>query len=202
MKKLFLIRHGSTEQNDERRYCGVTDIPLSIDGLEQARLAADRLSSENLSTIFSSPLVRSSQTAEKIAKPHQLKIKCIPGLREIDFGKWEGLTFDEICSKYPEEKNNWFESPRDLVFPDGESVIDLQCRATESIEDISNCPDNVAIVAHGGSLRVIICHLCGWPIEMLHSFELDTGSITILEHYGQTAMVKVLNDTCHLEVRK
>ena len=202
MKRLFLIRHGSTEQNDACRYFGVTDMPLSANGRHQAQLIADRLRSEHVIALFTSPLRRSLETAKVIAEPHQLEVETISGLREIDFGQWEGLTFDEIRSKNPDETSKWLKKPSTFVFPGGESVQEFRGRVLQALQDILNVSGTVVLVAHAGSLRIIICHLCGWPAKSFHSFVLDTASITVLERYDDTPIVKTLNDTCHLKTKR
>jgi len=202
MKKLFLIRHCATVQNDACRYLGVTDMPLSAKGRHQAQLIADRLRNEHINAIFTSPLRRSFETAQIIARPHQFEVSTVPGLHEINFGQWEGFTFDEIRSKNPEEMSKWLDEPLSFVFPGGESVQEFCSRVLEALDDILTISGTVAVIAHGGSLRIIICHLCGWPAKSFHSFVLDTASITVLEHYGDTTIIKTLNDTCHLKKRR
>jgi len=202
MKKLFLIRHGQTEQNGEPRYFGVTDLPLSTEGCRQAQLIADSLCDEQINALFTSPLCRSLETAGIIAEDHKLEARIVRGLSEIDFGQWEGLSFDEIRSRNPEQVSRWLNDPWNFAFPAGQSVQHFRSHVIEVIEQILDVAGNVAVVAHGGSLRVIICHLCGWPINSFHSFSLDTASITVLEHFGDTTIVKTLNDTCHLQTER
>ena len=199
MKKIFLIRHGTTEQNEQKRYCGVTDTCLSSHGLGQAQLLGRFLSEEKITSIYSSPLKRSLATADAIAQLHGTKVRALQGLSEIDFGKWEGLAFDEIQIRYPAQISEWIESPNAFVFPGGESVKDFRGRVLDSLNEILEEDGNTVIVGHGGSLRFIICHLCGWGMNCLHSFELDPASVTVLEQYDESTIIRVLNDTCHLK---
>ncbi len=198
MKKLFLVRHGLTVQNQQRRYCGVTDVSLSEQGFEQAQLVSQHLSPEKFTSIYTSPLKRCVATAKAICKTPDICVESLAGLAEIDFGLWEGLTFEEIQTAYPEQLKMWCENLDDFSFPQGESVCDFRKRVLASLKMILEGQGDVLIVAHGGSLRIIICHLCGWPMESLHSFELDPASVTILKYYGKSTVAAVLNGTYHL----
>ena len=199
MKQLFLVRHGLTVQNQQRRYCGISDVSLSEQGSHQAQLVGQILCSEDFTLIYTSPLKRCLATAEAICKSPDICVAPLAGLSEIDFGLWEGLTFEEIQTAYPDQLKVWCENPDGFTFPQGESVCDFRKRVLASLEVILEAKGDVLIVAHGGSLRVIICHLCGWPMESLHSFELDPASLTILEYYENSTVVRVLNETCHLK---
>lgn len=202
MKKLFLIRHGITEQNEQRRYCGVTDVCLSSHGLRQVKLLDRSLSQEKITSIYTSPLNRCMETAGTIAESHSIKARSLQDLSEIDFGQWEGLTFDEIQTQYPEQIRRWFESPDTFVFPDGESVKGFRNRVLNSLNGILEEDGNMVIVGHGGSLRFIICHLCDLGMNCLHSFELEPASVTVLEHHDESTVIRVLNDTCHLKTER
>ena len=199
MQKIFLIRHGVTEQNKQRRYCGITDVCLSSRGLAQAQLLSGFLTQENITSIYSSPLKRSLATAAAIAQSHRLSVGSLQGLSEIDFGQWEGMTFDEIQAGYPDQLKKWFEKPDSFTFPQGESVGDFRKRVLASLEPVLTGQGDSVVVAHGGSLRIIICRLCRWGMENLHSFALDPASVTVLEHYENSTIVSVLNETCHLK---
>ncbi len=199
MKKIFLIRHGVTQQNEQRRYCGISDVCLSSQGLEQAQSVADLLNQEKFTSIYTSPLKRCLVTAEAICKSHDICMESLADLSEINFGLWEGLTFEEIQTSYPDQLKVWIENPDDFIFPQGESVCDFRKRVLTALEKIFTQQGNSLIVAHGGSLRIIICYLCGWGMESLHSFELEPASLTILEYYENSTVVRVLNETCHLK---
>ncbi len=200
MKRLFLIRHGATAQTSEFRYGGATDLPLCDKGHAQARAVARRLSREGIRDVFTSPLRRSLDTAREIAAPHQVEPRPVPQLREIDFGRWEGATFAELSCAYPYEVGTWLARPEDFAFPGGESVHLFLRRVEEAFDAIvSNSKGDCAVVAHAGVLRTALCRLCGWGFQHWYSFQLNTGSLTILEHCGSRAVVRTLNDTCHLE---
>lgn len=199
MKQLFLVRHGVTAQNQQRRYCGVSDVGLSEQGTHQAQVVGQLLGEKNMSSIYTSPLKRCLETANSISQSHDVCPEPLAGLSEINFGLWEGLTFEDIQKAYPDQLQKWFEKPDDFKFPEGESICDFHKRVLASLNTVLTEQGNSLIVAHGGSLRIIICHLCGWGSQSLHSFELEPASLTILERYENSNVVKVLNDTCHLK---
>lgn len=199
MKQLFLVRHGATALNEQRRYCGVCNVNLSPQGLQQAQHTADLLSQEEIVSIYTSPLKRCLETANAIAQSHDICPEPLAGLSEINFGLWEGLAFEDIQAAYPNQLKEWSECPDDFTFPEGESVCDFRRRVLFALKEILQQQGNSLIVAHGGSLRIIICHLTGWGAESLHSFELANASLTILDHYDESTIVKVLNETCHLK---
>ena len=106
MIKVFLIRHGETEDSNSRRYKGTIDVPLSQNGIEQAKRVGEYLfKNEKLHAVYCSGLSRAVRTAEEIAAPFGLAPQISEGLRERDFGEWEGMTFDEIKDKWPDAFN-------------------------------------------------------------------------------------------------
>lgn len=201
MKRIFLVRHGVTTLTQERRYCGVSNARLSSRGIRQSECLAGLLSDEKFTSIYTSPLERCLETTGPVARSHDIRPEPVAGLSEIDFGLWEGLTFEEIQAGYGERLKEWFDKPDDFIFPEGESVCDFRGRVLRSLDTILNGQDqgDLLIVAHGGSIRVIICHLCGWGMGSLHSFEIAPAGLTIMEHYEESTVVSVLNDTCHLK---
>ena len=198
MKQLFLVRHGTTVQTQERRYSGVSDVGLAELGVRQVRLVGEFFRSKEFGLIYSSPLKRCVATAGAISTASDVCVESLAGLGEINFGLWEGLTFEEIQKAYPEQLKCWCENPNAFTFPKGESVCEFYKRVLGAMEIILAGTGDVVVVAHGGSLRVMICNLCGWPTESLHSFELAPASVTVLKCYERSTVVSVLNDTCHL----
>jgi alpha-ribazole phosphatase len=194
------VRHGNTRGNSAERFWGHTDVELSAAGIGQAERLRDRLANEEIDAIYSSDLRRASATAEIIASRHQLAVVSCPELHEIDFGKVEGLTFEEIGRLYPELVKSW--PTRDLTFkfPDGESVGDLNNRVTRFLDRLEkHAPEEtVLIVAHSGVLRLLICHLLGLEPWHWRQFRTDLASLSILETYPQVAILNSLNDVSHL----
>ncbi|MBC7325685.1 MAG: histidine phosphatase family protein, partial [Moorella sp. (in: Bacteria)] len=109
--RIYLVRHGETEWNNNGRYQGHTDVALSVSGRRQAELLRERFRSIPLDSVYSSDLSRARETAAVIAAPHGLTIKTEEAFREIDFGFWEGLTYQEITARYPHEWERWRQDP-------------------------------------------------------------------------------------------
>lgn len=199
--RLILIRHGETEWNKNLRFQGHRDIPLSEEGREQARKIARRLSTEKVDAAYASDLSRALETAEIIAEYHNLEVKVIPDLKEMNFGQWEGLTHGEIDSQFPESMATWLKDPLKSKIPGGESMNDVALRCQTGMSGIlaDNPYKNALVVAHGGIIRIIIAQALGIELKHYWKFRMDNVSLSIIDYYDNgRAIVNVLNDTSHL----
>jgi alpha-ribazole phosphatase len=200
MARLLLIRHGQTKLHQADRFWGKTDIELSDTGIRQAEHLRDRLARNKIDAIYTSTLGRAIATAEIIASRHKVKVTPFIELCECNFGYIEGLTFKEISQKYPELAAG-LASWKTVTFPGGESLEQLDKRVRSFLEKLKQLkpPSTVAIVAHGGPLRLIICHLLGLGIEHWFQIQVDHASLSIVEMYPQGTILNLLNDTSHLK---
>ena len=201
MSKLILVRHGDTELNSDERYWGHSDVKLSAAGFRQAERLRDRLAAQKIDAIYSSNLQRASETAEVITSRHQLAVTTCAELREINFGKLEGLTFDEINQLYPEVTRLWAEGSSTLQYPGGESLDELNNRVSNFIGRLKkHTPEEtILIVAHSGPLRLLMCQLLGIGLQHWRQFRLDLASLSMLEPHPQGAILSLLNDVSHLK---
>ena len=201
MSKLLLVRHGDTEANSAERYWGSSDVRLSASGLRQADRLRRRLADETIDAVYSSDLGRALVTAETIASKRQLEVVTCAELREIDFGKFEGLTFAEVNQLHPEVAKLWAERNPSLKFPGGESIDRFSKRIGKFLERLKqhSPEETLLIVAHSGSLRTLMCLLLGIELRHRWQFQLNLGSLSILESYPQGAILNLLNDVSHLE---
>ncbi len=201
MSRLLLVRHGDTELNSRERYWGHTDIKLSEAGLRQAEKLRDRLATEKIDVIYSSELQRASETAKIIASRHQLDVTTCAELRETNFGKIEGLTFDEVSRLYPELTQLWVNWSLQLKFPDGESVDELNSRVSKFLDRLKkHAPDEtILIVAHAGPLRLLVCRLLEIELHHWRQIRINLASLSTVETYPQGAILSLLNDVSHLE---
>ncbi|MBE9482685.1 MAG: alpha-ribazole phosphatase [Chloroflexi bacterium] len=201
MSRLFLVRHGDTESGSTLRYWGQSDVKLSTVGLRQAESLRTRLATERIDAIYTSNLRRASVTAETIASRHQLDIVRCDELNEVDFGKVEGLTFDEVSRFYPEVAKTWVSRSLSLEFPDGENFEKFNNRVSKFLSrlDKHTLEETILIVAHAGPLRLLVCHLLGLELRYWRQFRLDLASLSIIETYSQQAMLSLLNGVSHLE---
>ena len=201
MTRIFLVRHGDTALNSRERFWGRTDVELSADGMTQAENLRDRLANENITAIYASDLQRALVTARIIASVHQIEVIICPELQETNFGKIEGLTFSEISQQYPELTDLWVNWSSHLKFPGGESVHDLNARVSKFPDRLKkHAPDNqVLVVAHAASLRLLICHLLGIDIEHWRHLRLSLASLSIVDTINRQGVLTLLNDVSHLD---
>jgi len=201
MSTLFMARHGETELRSSVRFWGQTDVKLSALGIKQAERLRDLLAADNIDIIYSSNLQRASATAEIIASKHNnTEIIICPELREISFGELEGLTFDEVKQRYPEVVKSWTEGNPELSYPGGERLAEFSQRVSQFIPRLKTLPpeQTALIVAHSGSLRMLICHLLGIGTQNWHRLQLDFASLSMVETHSQGAILKSFNNTSHL----
>lgn len=194
------MRHASTDPNSARIFVGHTNTELNAAGCRQAERLGDRLSAEKIDVIYSSDLRRALVTAETIASRHRLEVITCPELREIDYGNLDGLTFEEIRRLYPEVAELCADWSLQLEFPGGESVDELNKRVSKFLDRLKqHAPQQtVLIVAHGGSLRLMVCALLGIDLWHWRQIQLDLASLSIVETYPEVAIISLLNDTSHL----
>ena len=199
MSRLFLVRHGDTALNSRERYWGRSDVKLSDAGVKQAEKLRDRLAAEKIATIYSSDLQRALLTAKIIASKHQLAVITCAELQEINFGKIEGLTFNEISQLYPELAKLWVNWSSRLKFPDGESVDELNCRVSKFLDRLKqHAPDEqILVVAHAAPLRLLVCRLLGIEIRHWRQIRISLASLSIVDNH-QEAVLTLLNDVSHL----
>jgi alpha-ribazole phosphatase len=199
--RLLLVRHGETDYNRQWRFQGRTDLGLNRAGRQQAERLRQRLFVEPLDVVYTSSLKRAVATANIIARGRGVRVVPCENLAEIDFGKFEGLTYDEIVKSYPDWK------PDDFNFTayGGESLEQLARRIMAFENELrgDNPADaNILIVAHSGSLCVLLCWLLGIDIKKWLRFRLAPASLTVVENFGQRPVLTLLNDVSHLKAGK
>lgn len=200
--ELYLVRHGETEWNKLGRFQGCTDIDLSDDGIQQAKLLMEKLENK-FDYIYTSPLSRAVQTATIINQDTaDRKPIIIQDLREINFGAWEGLTSEQIKEQYPSEFQTWRtdEAKANLVGGDL-SLKNASTRVTNAILNIVNehIGKRIVIVAHGGIIKAGLIGLFEWKMTMYHRFFLGNTSVSKIS-FGQNLnpTLITLNDISHL----
>lgn len=179
---IYLVRHGESEANINKRFSGITDVNLSLKGREQARQAGLNLKFEKISNIYSSPLIRARDTAQIISKEinfDENKIKTDNSLIEVNFGLFENLTWDEISSSYKDESENWIANKIKYKFPEGEGYYDIIKRVSFFID---NVPDNSIIVTHFGVIQSILLYLNIADEMNLWNFKISNCDILVLKN--------------------
>jgi alpha-ribazole phosphatase/probable phosphoglycerate mutase len=199
--KIYLIRHGQTDWNIEGRIQGTLDIPLNETGRRQAELLAKGMDSRPVSRIFSSTLTRAMETAERISSRQEVEICPMTQLIEAEFGKWEGMTWDEIMETYPKEYRLWTLNPDEVSPPGGETqdqVISRCIWAVREILRITGGREDIAIVSHGCTIAYLISFMIRNHPET-ESIVIENASITTVNYNPLTEdfMLLEMNDTSH-----
>ena len=179
--KLIIVRHCKTYLNEENREQGITDLPLSEEGIKQAQILALALKNEKVEVIYTSQFKRAIQTAEAINKFHNVPLLKEKILNEMSYGIFEGMTINEIKEKYAELFEEWHKDEFNFKFPEGESLSIIKNRLNQCLPSIASEKKNIMIVAHGEVSRVILGILLNWSNEKIISTKLRNGSVTILE---------------------
>lgn len=179
MKKILWVRHGLTDYLRQNRYQGWSDTPLNREGKSEIRSLRNRICQENVEVIFSSPLKRALESARTLARYLRLDVEVDERLKEMNFGAWEGMTYDEITTKFP-EAFRWWE--RDLLTfkpAGGESINELRMRVESFLRDLAaREEETILIVTHGGVIRSSLLHFLDLPAAIFWKFELATAGLT------------------------
>jgi probable phosphoglycerate mutase len=201
MTKIILVRHGHVEGISPERFRGRADLALTPEGRRQADATARRIeASWTPAGLYASPLSRCRTTAEAIGRPFGLRPTPVPGLMDIDYGEWQGLTPDEVGRKWPEPLATWHRAPHWAAIPGGESLQDVLARAVAVLRDvIGRHPiDTVVLVGHDSVNRVILLHALDLPLSRYRRLGQDPCAISEIDFSAGEFSVRSLNGTCHL----
>lgn len=179
---IHLLRHGEVVMAETRRFIGHMDVPLSARGEGQCRRQAARLRAVDLEAVYTSDLARARRSGEIIGEPHGLVPVTDAALREMSMGRWDGLTSAEIEAREPEAFARWMGAVGEFPFPEGESVPDLVARAWPVFEALAarHAGGAIAVVAHGGTNRGLLCRALGLPFRRLLAFGQDYAALNVL----------------------
>jgi probable phosphoglycerate mutase len=200
--RVLAIRHGETAWNVDTRIQGQLDIPLNDTGRWQAERLAAAVADDELHAIYASDLQRAHQTAQAISRATGLPITAEPGLRERGFGSFEGHTYQEIESRWPEESLRW--RKRELDFSPGglgESlrVFYERCVNTAARLAAAHPGQTIAIVAHGGVMDCLYRAASRLDLQAARSWQLGNASINRLLYTPEGFTLVGWSDTSHLE---
>jgi broad specificity phosphatase PhoE len=181
-RAVLLARHGQTDDNVEPlRFQGWRDTPLNDTGRRQAVELAERLAAEGIASLSASDLQRASETAEIIGARIGLEPRLDARLREANRGDWEGELFEDVAREEPDAYAAWMRAGPQWRFPGGESLLEQQQRVSECVEEIRAAAELPALaVAHGGSIRVMLCLSDPRGLEAFHDFKVPNASVVPL----------------------
>ncbi len=195
--RIYLVRHGQVKGYDNFQVHGHSDVDLTETGKLQLQQMAERLRLVEINSIYSSDLKRAVYGSRRIAQYHNVPLFVLPELRESYFGDWEGLTFEEIRKLYPEELDKRQADLVNYQSPGGGEVLsDFAERIMTCLNKIlaeqKNC--NIAIVAHGGVNRVILCNALGLDYEKMFNIHQEYGCLNIIDYFSDsTNLVRLMN---------
>jgi probable phosphoglycerate mutase len=200
MSKVFFVRHGETDWNLQRRYQGSSDIALNSNGRTQANKLAPILAQKTISHVYCSDLSRVIETANLAGIPRD-ELILEPRMREIHFGKFEGLTHAEVAETYPDELQIW-EDDRENNVHGGEKMSDVVARVGafyEHLRDDYIDGEHILCFAHGGTIAIFLAIAMGVHPEKWWQFLLENTALTEINLYDTGSLLKKFNDTRHLD---
>lgn len=193
---LYLIRHAETADSLRGRFYGQMDASLSERGMRQSEATAARLSTVKFDAVYSSDLQRATILAELIAEPLDLPVRRLEVFRERNFGVLQGMTEEEIRERRPDVYREWTANRVMYEVEGGENFAQLQTRVMPAVRElIESFPgQRVALVCHGGPIRVTLADALGLPIERVFQFALDFACVSVIEYaVGAPPRIKLMN---------
>jgi len=197
---IWLLRHGEPVAETRGLCYGTLDIELSAEGVRQAKLASVVLRSQPLAAIYSSPRRRCLAGARILARERTCPVETIDALGEIDFGEFEGQSYDEIAAEYPGLYREWMERPTEFHFPGGESFEQMWERVTNTGRFLrdrhigkSMVGESIAIVTHGGVIRILLAEALELPRRNIFRIDQCYGAINRIKYCDETAVVELVN---------
>jgi broad specificity phosphatase PhoE len=207
MTKIFLVRHGEVAGNrgDTPVFVGWSDLPLNERGQEQALQVGAFLEREKIHGVYASDLQRAEKTAERIAEKHGLKVEANAALREVNYGKWEGLSEADLQREYSRQWPARQNDPWNVAAVDGENYAQMWARFFPLWKELrqKHGDENFVLVGHNGLLRMLLCYLTGAPFENFKRFHVANGGVSRVEikrdeKKRERIILKTMNETAHL----
>lgn len=195
--RLLLIRHGEVDKKYQHKFGGAIDMDLSPNGRKQAKVLAEYLRGKTIDAIYASPMKRVQQTLAPTLKARRRRQTILPGLREIDFGDWSGLGWQEFEHKYKYKTHTWLELIHAGKVPNGENEKEFRARVEPCLRQIiaAHPGDNVAIFCHGGVIRMMLAVLLELPLPKTSHFEVEYASVTQVALHPHMNEIELLNFT-------
>ncbi len=197
--RITLVRHGETTGQSSLRYYGATDVPLSDLGREQMRRVREALAGEVFDAVFSSRLRRSCEAAALIADG-RAAVTPMAEFDEVNFGRWEGWTREEIAARDPEQYRAWQRNGHDFSYPDGESRPAFRVRVARGLSRVfeDHRPENALMVLHRGVIGNILAELLQLAPAERAQLAIDLGSIHVVRMVNGRWQIEALNRVDHL----
>jgi probable phosphoglycerate mutase len=198
---LYMIRHGQTAASRENRFSGSSDPPLTEVGEAMAAAFAKAYASLKWEAVYTSPMLRTRQTADALCRQLGIQAVVEDGLKEIDYGEWEGLEQSDVKARWPEAFSHWADDVASRGTPGGETAFHVAARSMRVVEAIRarHQQGNVLIVSHKATLRIITCALLGLDVRLFRErIAQPVGAVSLFVVTASTALLTVFGDRSHL----
>ena len=195
LTRLWLVRHGEPGAEIRGRCYGRLDAGLSPVGRRQIERVARELAATKFAAIYASPRKRTRESAEIIASAQGASIRVHEPFREIDFGDFEGMSYDDIARRFPAEYQQWMSNPTGVQFPNGESFAAMQERVLRATQDllVAHAGETIAIITHGGVNRILLAHALGMPSVNLFRIGQGYAARNLIQQVGDYLSVELMN---------
>lgn len=197
--KIYIVRHGETQWNKEEIFRGRQDVPLNERGKEQATKTASFFQDKGIKRIFSSPLSRAFDTARTIGDTLAVPVTVSQEFNDMAFGRWEGLTLEEVEKTYRRELDIWRFWPQKFRITGAENLTRVRKRIIIGLRDVFETDGSAVIVTHRVICKVVILHLLGVANEHFWKMKCDPACISLVVKEGGRSSLHFLNETCHLK---
>lgn len=193
--RLLLIRHGEVEERYHRVFGGRIDMELSPQGHEQAAVLAAYLQRRSIDALYASPMRRAQQTLAPLAAQRTSVPVTMAGLREVDFGDWTGMSWEQVHARFQVSAFEWLDQLERNGFANGETAAEFRGRVEPCLREIleRHAGHTVAVVCHGGVVRMLLSILLELPLPKMAAFEIDYASLTSVERHPHKTEVMLLN---------
>jgi broad specificity phosphatase PhoE len=201
MTRIYLVRHGQTAWNKEEIFRGRTDVPLNETGLREAQLAGEYFREMEIHAIYSSPLLRAWETAQKIAGVQRLEVRSLQGIIDMCFGEWEGQSLKDVQEKDGQRFQQWENEPHLVKIPGGETLDEVRDRAMAVLEETiqSHSGKTLLFVSHRVVNKVILCSILGLDNSHFWQIGQESTAINLIQHREGKYVLSLLNEACHLK---
>lgn len=195
--RFYFVRHGEVEARFQKVFGGRLDIDLSPLGARQAEAVAAHFRGTHFDAVYASPMKRAQRTLAPIVAANGHRPVSLDGLREVDFGAWTGFTWDEVRARFGKSAYDWLLELEVGGIPEAEPVPAYRQRVAGCLDQMLSeyAGKTVAVVCHGGVIRMALAHLLELPLRKMAHFEIDYASITVVDHRPGRPEVQLLNFT-------
>ncbi len=193
--RIIFVRHGEPEDSARGRCYGKSDVGLSENGRRQIGQTARWLEKFDIKAISASPRVRATESARIIAEKFGLIVKTENRFAEMDFGDFEGLTYDAVKELYPDLYATWMKTPTKVEFPNGGSFPKMRKEVLEAVDDLKkiHAGETVAVVSHGGVNRIVLSGVLQMADENLFRLEQNYACANVVDFYGDFPVARIIN---------